>query len=186
MSSQCAFWLCISVPLCWLFYTATWHWRFRIYISILVSLLVCIYLLLSIYWSYLDKEQIPGYETIPASAKAVAALHPRREVVKLSEIFFQDVVAVAVIQQLFMYEYPTIISALVFTAVVAFVHLPSIKMFGRYYGSFFLYGSILLAPLALYLVDTYGANGLFVLFSLHVSSYIVWYGGSYSLARYKQ
>lgn len=75
----------------------------------------------------------------------------------------------------------TNIAIITLTIIVFIVHLPSLKLFGRVFGTFWLTASTLLAPSAYYLLSF--EQGLYYLFILHTCSYLFLYSVIYFLSK---
>jgi len=144
--------------------------------------LITTYLVLSTFsHRTLKVEDTYGLETIPVPNRSIAQVEPKGGIVKLVEIFFQDVVAFTIVATLVIHTDGGILAITIFTLIVLAIHVPAIKYFGKVYGTYFLVMSTILAPLAFYLLQF--DQGLYYLFAFHASMYIVLYGGVYILSK---
>lgn len=124
-----------------------------------------------------------GVETIPPDHQVILKLNPLADTTKLIEIFFQDVVTLAIVVTLSQSEADINIAIFILTTIVFIVHIPAIEFFGKIFGTFWLIVSTALAPLAYYLLSF--ESGLYYLFILHVSTYFCLHAVIYILSKIK-
>jgi len=96
------------------------------------------------------------------------------DIVKVAEIILQDVAAWLTSIGLFLVFHNLLLVLVTFTAIVFFLHLPGLWIFGKVYGIYFLVTSTLLA-FSVPLLLPFGSIGFICLVSLHLTAYILMY-----------
>lgn len=119
-------------------------------------------------------KNVFGSSSLPEVHKEIA--HPKLtgDVVKVFEVLLQDMSAWLTVFGLFSIVSDMYTVMILFTSLVFLLHLPGLRIFGKVYGTYFLLSSTLLAfsvPV-LFSLDTIG---FLVVFSLHLSCYVVMY-----------
>ena len=133
---------------------------------------------------YVRVDKMYASETIPATYPDVITPTTTGSFVKFFEILMQDICAFLIVGSLLTALQSFALTVFVFTVIVFLFHLPSIKLFGFVYGSYFLGMSTLLA-FCVPLLYWYGLLGLLFVLTLHVSMYAVMYIGAYYLGSKK-
>ncbi len=151
-------------------------------VAISLIFLISVYLGLSYVWyKTLVALGVYGIETIPVENQNIVRVKPLADATKLVEILFQDVVALATVLTLTQITADNTLAILILTVIVFIVHIPGIKLFGRIFGTFWLFASTALAPIAYYLLSF--EQGLYYLFILHSSTYLLLYSSIYILSK---
>jgi hypothetical protein len=113
-------------------------------------------------------------DSLPVAFKDVAHPTVRTAIVKILEVALQDMIAIIIVQGLLEYTGSFYLAALLFSVVVFLVHVPSIWLYGRFYGGYFLLLSTLLASSVVLLVS-YSAMGFAGVIAIHLISYLALY-----------
>lgn len=120
---------------------------------------------------------------IPANAQIELCPTVSGQVVKVTEICFQQLCALLVLSGMIVLGVGLVAMTVMFTLLVFIVHVPSFWLFGRLFGGFFVWSSTSLAMVYPSLL-MYTASGFIYMLIVHVGVYVLWY--SYLIQRYAQ
>jgi DNA-binding cell septation regulator SpoVG len=121
-------------------------------------------------------------DSLPAAFKDVAHPIVTTAIVKVLEVILQDMIAIVIAQGLLQYTGSLLMSSLIFTTIVFLVHVPSIWLYGVWYGTYFLLLASILASSVVFLV-AYSATGFVIIVGIHLVCYLALYLLSGFLAR---
>ena len=141
-------------------------------VFIIAILYILIIIFLARFWQPMQK--LYGSQTVSPGYEGLINPKFYGQVVKVFEIVLQDISAWLIVSGLFMLPLSFIEVAVVFTAIVATLHVPSLWVFGKVYGSYFLILSTGLAFLVPFFYQI-GTQGFIYLYALHLGGYVTMY-----------
>ena len=115
-----------------------------------------------------------GADTLPEIDKGIVTPHMSGDIIKVIEVFLQDVSAwLSVLGLLYIFHnvYAVVV---IFTLVVFLFHLPGVYIFGKVYGTYFLVTSTLLAFIVPLFVQL-GTHFFMYVFVIHLCVYLLMY-----------
>lgn len=124
------------------------------------------------YWS--PMQQLHAAHTIPSTYQGMVAPKLTGQFTKVVEVTLQDSSAWLIASGLLIISGSLTVSVLLFTLISFVTHIPGLWLFGKVYGSYFLIMVTLCAFLVPFLVS-YGAVGYTILYTIHLSGYVLMY-----------
>ena len=127
------------------------------------------------WWERTGKGSIDSHKMfgVPPGRDGMMEKNLSHGLVKMAEIVFQQLCALVVIKGIFQFGLGVVATAVMFATVVCIVHLPSWRLFGPWFGRFFLYSSTGLALVYPLIITHYAGLGIMV--AIHAATYIFWF-----------
>ena len=108
-------------------------------------------------------------DTLPEAFHHMLIPKPSASIVKVVEVFFQDVVALVIVLGL-LTTYDVWLAGLLFALLVFALHVPGPGLYGRVYGTVLLALSTAMALIVPYVISTY-PFGFYLIFAIHLAAY---------------